>query len=153
MAPILADKKSEFRKQQQIPDPPDPPTDDELPVPPVNCSTAALLEVPTVRNGIITGALEIGLDVPLCGRLAPDTRGIWYAVEGNGLCYTASITNSDFDTLLQIYNGTCSNLSCVNGSEDTVTWQTLDLQTYYILLGGMCVTKIAGSVSMMRLFF
>jgi hypothetical protein len=74
----------------------------------------------------------------------PTTKSVWYLVEGDGSCYTASATGSGsgsaFDTVVAIYDGqSCDRLSCSAQSEygNKISWETRNGETYYILVGGL----------------
>jgi hypothetical protein len=65
-------------------------------------------------------------------------------VQGDGSCYTASATGSAFDTVVAIYEGqSCDRLSCSAQSEygNDISWETINGETYYILVGGLYETS------------
>jgi hypothetical protein len=75
-----------------------------------------------------------------CYNVRPTTKSVWYLVEGDGSCYTASAAGSAFQTVVAIYNGqSCDRLSCSAQSDygDELSWETQDGETYYILVGGL----------------
>jgi hypothetical protein len=68
------------------------------------------------------------------------TKSVWYLVEGDGSCYTASAVGSAFNTVVAIYGGgSCDRLSCSAQSEygNVISWETQIGETYYILVGGL----------------
>jgi hypothetical protein len=76
-----------------------------------------------------------------CYNVEPSTKSVWYIVEGDGSCLSASTLGSNFDTVLAIYQGDgCQDLTCVTQSEydynDEVSWNTEIGEMYYILVGG-----------------
>lgn len=68
--------------------------------------------------------------------------GVWYKIVGNGKIMTASLCGSSYDTKIQIYSGSCSNLTCVTGNDDScstqseVIWTSSNGITYYIFVYG-----------------
>jgi len=68
--------------------------------------------------------------------------GIWYSITGNGDIITASLCNSGYDTKIQIFEGSCAAMTCVNGNDDSCGLQseTLFVSTvgteYYIYVYG-----------------
>jgi hypothetical protein len=76
-----------------------------------------------------------------CYNVQPSTKSVWYIVEGDGSCLSASTLGSNFDTVLAIYQGGgCQDLTCVTQSEneynDEVSWKTETGEMYHILVGG-----------------
>jgi len=87
---------------------------------------------------------EANLATP-CSSSSTFTRGVWYKLEGDGRCYTASTQGSAFDTVLAVYDTTtgCEALSCVAESDEfdfystsQASWATTVGMDYYILLAG-----------------
>jgi hypothetical protein len=75
-----------------------------------------------------------------CYNVRPSTKSVWYLVEGDGSCYTASAVGSTFETVVAIYDGrSCDGLSCSAQSENgsDISWETRIGETYYILVGGL----------------
>jgi hypothetical protein len=77
----------------------------------------------------------------VCYNVEASTKSVWYIVEGDGSCLSASTLGSNFDTVLAIYKGGgCQGLTCVTQSEydynDEVSWKTEIGEIYYILVGG-----------------
>ncbi len=88
--------------------PPGPANDD--------CSGAIPVACGDILNGsTLTATSDLAV---LCGT-QPSAPGIWYTIPGNGQVITASLCNNTFfDTKLNVYSGTCSNLTCVTGIDD-----------------------------------
>jgi hypothetical protein len=79
-----------------------------------------------------------------CYNVRPSTKSVWYLVEGDGSCYTASAAGSTFKTVVAIYDGpSCDRLSCSAQSEygSDISWETQIGETYYILVGGLYDTS------------
>jgi hypothetical protein len=45
--------------------------------------------------------------------------GVWFFFVGNGEYYTISTDGSDFDTQINIFSGSCGNLTCIGGDDDS----------------------------------
>ncbi|UCE60794.1 MAG: hypothetical protein JSU63_03395 [Phycisphaerales bacterium] len=60
-------------------------------------------------------------DAPFCGT-ANTTAGVWYRVFGSGRSMIATTCNSntDYDTKISVYCGTCGDFTCVGGNDDAV---------------------------------
>lgn len=73
-----------------------------------------------------------------------DGPAVWYKVIGTGGLLEASTctTDTDFDTKLSVYQGTCGELSCIVGndnscgSKSSLTWFASEQEIYYILVHG-----------------
>jgi hypothetical protein len=119
-----------------------------LPVPANDdCANATEVSVPSSTLG---NTLSAGWDdAPVCftAILSP---GVWYKLLGTGNEMTASTCNdnTDYDTRLNIYSGTCGQLECVAGNDNncglpvphnggsSVTFCTVQGVEYYILVQG-----------------
>jgi hypothetical protein len=116
------------------------------PIIPDQCENAEPLDVPSTTMGSTVGAAV--QDLPTCGTsiLAP---GAWYSVLGTGNTMTASTCGDffDYDTKISVFCGTCDDLTCVDGNDDscsggasgllsTVTWCSQFNAQYYILVHG-----------------
>ena len=44
--------------------------------------------------------------------------GVWHTVTGTGTSLTLSLANSDYDTKLSVYCGSCDDLTCIDGDDD-----------------------------------
>ncbi len=112
-----------------------------------NCDNAVALNVPAVVQGSTIGAEPDAPPAFTCVTTV-SAPGVWYTVVGDGTTYTATTCspNSTYDTKLNVYCGTCTQLFCVTGNDDaacqfggllsTVTWCTSPGTTYYILVQG-----------------
>jgi len=72
-------------------------------------------------------------------------KGVWYTIAGSGSDITVSTDNSEtnFDTQINIYSGSCNSLSCVAADDDSGAGQTSEVTftatsgiTYYIYVDG-----------------
>lgn len=112
------------------------------------CNNATkIAEVPFSTRG--TNALStpeaIGSGVYSCNNINSAVQSVWYEVQGDGSCLTASITDSSFDSTIAIYGGSgCDNLSCLGEGQyyslNQVTWQTEVGASYFLLVGGYGTT-------------
>lgn len=69
----------------------------------------------------------------------PFTKSVWYLVQGDGSCYTASTTDSAFESVVSIYEGRgCERLSCFAQAQygNKISWETQIGETYFVLVGG-----------------
>jgi len=84
-----------------------------------------------------------------CGGQSVNSPGIWYSVRGTGGYLEATTCpddgdDSNFDSVMTIWRGSCGNLICVDGDDDgnfvcgesTVVWESQAGVTYYILISG-----------------
>jgi hypothetical protein len=76
-----------------------------------------------------------------CSFLDPTSKSVWYLVEGDGSCMTASVTSRNFDPSVTVLRGTeCDEFACVNASDDYrsngASWQTVIGESYYVIVGG-----------------
>jgi hypothetical protein len=107
------------------------------------CTTANQLSLPSSVAGSTSDATTGDVDqCGLTGRTAPD---VWYTIVGTGTSVTASLCSddTDFDTRMFVYEGSCGALVCViadddfcNGVQSSATWDTADGLEYFILVGG-----------------
>ncbi|MCP4123056.1 MAG: T9SS type A sorting domain-containing protein [Bacteroidetes bacterium] len=90
--------------------------------------------VPAPENDLCEGAVEVGCGAVVSGTTidatttdAPDSYcgtaisapGVWYYFAGNGDAVTFSTCGTaDYDTKLSVFEGDCSELSCVDGNDD-----------------------------------
>src|SRR5713101_4211320 len=117
------------------------------PAPPNDqCGSAIAMSQATIYTVNTAGATSTGDPVPSCGSLG---KGVWYTFTpaANSLV-TISTCNSDFDTVLAVYTGTCGSLTAVSGGCDddngpactgtnaSVAFSGSAGMTYWILAGG-----------------
>jgi hypothetical protein len=109
-------------------------------------------------NSIILGS-TIGAsidDVVSCGDFII-SPGVWYQVYGQGSRMAASTCNSntEYETEISIYRGSCGRLECVEeveytpcGLQSTVSWTPFEGELYYILVHGYGVGTFGLSITM-----
>jgi hypothetical protein len=77
-----------------------------------------------------------------CSFLDLSSKSVWYLVEGDGSCMTASVTSRTFDVSVSVIRGTeCDEFTCVSASENYyssngASWQTVIGESYYVIVGG-----------------
>ena len=95
-------------------------------------------------SGSTVDATTSGFD---CGGTSVAGPGLWHTVIGTGerLRATTGSSNTNFDTQLSIYSGTCDSLTCVDGNDDIslgmsteslVIWNSIRGAQYFILVHG-----------------
>ncbi len=112
-----------------------------VPLPGDFCTNAFSLPCGASLSGSTLGALpDPGL--PSCVA-AVEAPGMWYTFVGDGLnTVIATCSQSNYDTQLNAYQGTCSNLTCVTGIDDfcytssLISFPTVVGTTYYIFVQG-----------------
>lgn len=77
-----------------------------------------------------------------CFVVSPVLQSVWYELEGDGGCITASLRQSNSDVIIAAYEGAgCGNLTCVGETQqfvsNQVTFPTENGATYYLLVGGV----------------
>jgi hypothetical protein len=111
--------------------------------PPANdlCVDAELISCGDVVNGNTDHATNT--DAPdYCGTSFTTGPGVWYTFVGNGFPANISLCDSDFDTKVGVYTGTCGSLVCVEGNDDycgtrsEVSFHSVNGETYYIYITG-----------------
>jgi hypothetical protein len=134
-----------------------------------DCLVAEIIaNVPFTSSGDTRETLGQGFDEAQTCELVEDfTRGVWFQLPGDGLCYNATSLGSTFDTTIMLYTGEadCEDLFCLIENDDgssnsgygyrsleendgygyeggfgvtsKVAWRTEIGETYYILLGGL----------------
>lgn len=111
------------------------------------CSADAL-ECGSVKSGSTVG-LDAGSGLETCGTSLNDVPGQWYSFIGTGdtLSITTCSPNTDFDTKLGVFTGSCTSISCVAGDDDEfscpdstlhslVEFISVPGETYYIFITG-----------------
>ena len=102
--------------------------------------------------GSTIGTTATGDPTSACGAETPSSGGgVFYTIVGTGANITATTCspNTNFDTTLFIYTGSCGAYICVDSNDDTggtcgiastVTFPTLAGTTYYIFVTGYLAT-------------
>jgi hypothetical protein len=82
-----------------------------------------------------------------CSFVNVNTRGVWYTLVGDGLCYNASTGGTrDLDTTLSVYTGepVCQDLACLAENDDSggdltslVFWETEPGVSYFLLVAAL----------------
>jgi hypothetical protein len=120
----------------------------------VDCLVAeTIASVPFQSFGNTQETLGQGFEeAQTCNLVEDFTRGVWFQLAGNGLCYNATSLGSTYDTTIAVYTGQadCEDLLCLtqNGAYEgdgfgnfimtsKVAFRTEVGETYYILLGGL----------------
>ncbi|NNC95989.1 MAG: T9SS type A sorting domain-containing protein [Chitinophagales bacterium] len=79
-------------------------------------------------------------------------NGVWYHITGNGEQFTISScdTGTDFNTIIEVYSGDCSSLSCVAGNDNnvacadtlssSVTFTSIPWVDYFVYVSGNSVS-------------
>ena len=114
-----------------------------LPPPNDNCEDAETVTTFGLPiSGSTVDATKSGLS---CNGTSVSAPGVWYTVVGTGerLRATTSSSNTNFDTKLSVYSGTCGSLICVDGDDDSgtgfqslVDWNSTSGVQYFILVHG-----------------
>ncbi|WP_104734246.1 T9SS type A sorting domain-containing protein [Hanstruepera ponticola] len=121
----------------------------EISCQPDPCSIAIPISCGGSDTGNIGGenGSTAGPDTSVSCGTTPGPRGYFYVLEGEGQFVNVSACNSTFDTKLNVYSGSCNELVCVTGNDDTfggqcgstrsaVDFFAEDGETYYIWLSG-----------------
>jgi hypothetical protein len=121
-------------------------------------SRGCLADCGTPSNDLCAGAITLGCgdsesaitsvatadDAPIdCPGGGLPNAGVWFRFIGTGDIVTISTAGSAFDTQLNLYEGSCGNLTCVAGDDDGGPGTTSEIEfcsvngtTYYIYLDG-----------------
>jgi hypothetical protein len=67
---------------------------------------------------------------------------VWYELDGDGSCWSASVVGEGFETGLVLFEGdTCDRILCANenyfGNPNVVKWQSEVGSTYKLMVGGL----------------
>ncbi|NEN25082.1 hypothetical protein G3O08_16400 [Cryomorpha ignava] len=81
------------------------------------------LECDVTVNGTTLGATSTGAPTDFCGTFS-GAPGVWYTIVGNGADIDLSLCGSSYDTQVQVYTGTCDDLICVGGNDDSCGLQS-----------------------------
>jgi hypothetical protein len=79
-----------------------------------------------------------------CNNVYSMVQSVWYEVQGDGSCLTASLSAYSYFTIA-VYGGSgCAELTCLGESQyyngNSVTWPTEVGETYFLLVGGYGTT-------------
>ncbi|KAL3938381.1 MAG: hypothetical protein SGBAC_006700 [Bacillariaceae sp.] len=113
------------------------------------CTTAESVTFPSLVNGTTVGARLDGSNLCDVGGSSRQSPGVWYMgmVQEDALLI-ASLCNqgtSNFDTVLQVFSGSCESLTCIASNDDfeevcgrrsLVSWNATAAELYYILVSG-----------------
>ncbi len=95
----------------------------------------------SVTGSTLTATTDVG---PFCGT-AISAPGVWYTVQGvSGSVTVSTCAQFDFDTKINVYEGTCDGLQCIGGNDDgggcglgsQLTFATWDGGEYLVLVQG-----------------
>jgi hypothetical protein len=83
--------------------------------------------------------------VSRCNNINPEVLSVWYEVQGDGSCLTASLSFADFPSIIAVLGGSgCGNLTCLGEGQyydvNQVTWQTEVDEAYFLLVGAFGTT-------------
>ncbi len=87
------------------------------------CFDSEVIECGDVVTGSTFGSTSNGAPTGVCGTTA-GAPGNWYSFIGTGNIIQLGLCTSTFDTKLQVYTGTCDNLNCVDGNDDSCGLQS-----------------------------
>lgn len=77
----------------------------------------------------------------MCGTPAGGSS-VWYTIVGTGEEFRLSLGGSDFDTKINVYTGTCSNLICEGGNDDNVAELGTHGPSYFSFLSTLSTTYL-----------
>jgi len=108
------------------------------------CEQAIALEIDsgTPVPGTTVGATVSKVPDDFCGEIV-ESPGVWYSVLGTGKGIAVGLClDTNFDTRISIFEGSCDSLVCVGGNDDwcglqsAFGWVSKNQTTYYILVHG-----------------
>jgi hypothetical protein len=102
-----------------------------------------------------------------CSIVTENSRGSWFRIDGESLCYSTSVSGSARDTIIAIHEGTdCGNLECLaqnldsqngtrgrrlqtfdNIANNKVSWVGENGTSYYIFVGGVPESRISYKIA------
>jgi hypothetical protein len=112
---------------------------------------------PELVNTVCTGALPLTcgetvegwttyegpISPPAACGMAFTGPGRWFTLTGTGDEFTLDLCNSDYDTALGVYSGSCEYLTCVGADDDgscgtssAYSFVSVPDETYYVFVGG-----------------
>ncbi|MFT6814604.1 MAG: hypothetical protein ACJAZ3_000495 [Sphingobacteriales bacterium] len=111
------------------------------------CSSAISISCGDTLTGTTEGASVLSSLADL--NCSPLSKGVWYVVEGTGDSVNLSTCSfeTNFDTRIEIYTGTCTELTCVDANDDLqscevfgnqsgIKFSTLLGQQYFVYVNG-----------------
>jgi hypothetical protein len=93
-------------------------TIDDALAPNATCAAA----IPLACGGSVDGNTTLGLVAqgPTCGPANITTKGVWYGFVGTGETITlATCGTTDYDSKISVFTGTCTDLICIAGNDDS----------------------------------
>lgn len=95
-------------------------------------------------NGATTNENAVDDETDACNAVDKNSRIVWYELEGDGSCFTASTSGSTFNTGLEVYTGECGTLECMKGNDNVgpgdetseLSWETEIGVRYKLAVGG-----------------
>ncbi|CAJ1949739.1 unnamed protein product [Cylindrotheca closterium] len=119
------------------------------------CTTAQIVSFPSLVNGTTVGARFDGSSQCDIGEGTRQSPGVWYSgmVQEDSLLI-ASLCNqgtSNFDTVLQVFSGSCDSLNCIASNDDyeqvcgrrsLVSWNATAGELYHILVTGFAENDV-----------
>jgi hypothetical protein len=114
------------------------------------CQDAMLLDSKPGMTIGSTFAATVSYEAPICSTFFSTAPGVWFRVNGEGVNLRASTCDpeTDFDTQISIYDGSCDKLRCVNtddnscGLQSSVAWTAVAGLTYYIYVHGRLESSV-----------
>lgn len=121
------------------------------------CSTESFVTLTPINGDFCSQAISLPCGVSLSGNTSSaladpeaftcgtdiSAPGLWYTFVGNGQnAIIATCTQYGYDTKLNAYSGSCSNLTCITGIDDycntgsLISFPTTNGVNYYILVQG-----------------
>jgi hypothetical protein len=106
------------------------------------CNTAIDLVITSRTNGPITKGqtLNANKNLIMCNGIISDSPSVFYRVKGTGSNIFAVLREgTDFNATLSLLTGKCSNLQCLDQSENggrDLSWSSIESQDYYIVIHG-----------------
>lgn len=110
-----------------------------------DCADAIEISCGNTYSGNTEEATDDDTPIDPCA-VAPGENAVWYVLQGNDQRVTLDLCVSDFNTILNVYQGTdCFDLTCVTGNDGSdfcdnggaaVSFNALAGETYYVLISG-----------------
>ncbi|MCA1752032.1 MAG: T9SS type A sorting domain-containing protein [Cryomorphaceae bacterium] len=110
------------------------------------CENAVVIECGSLTSGSTIGASND--DLPFCGTNNGTGGGVWFTFtpDASGFA-TFDLCDTDFDSKIRVFSGSCDDLTCVDGNDDSFTncgsggasyleAEVSADETYYVLVHG-----------------